>query len=592
MSGYARRDAVTGDEPRRGSTLAVLAIGTVALLLRAHAHSDYVTDDAYISMQYAARLLQGEGLTWTSGTPPVEGYSNFLWVLSLAALGAIGIDLTIAARILGITCTWLLLVMLAWRAWGRPAVAAIGIGALVASGTVAVWSVAGLEAPMVALLAVASAYAAAAAAEGDAPPWRAGLLLAALTLARVDGFLFAPVVAVIVGVRNPNVAVRLLVLPVTAFLAHTGFRWLYYSDVVPNVAHVKMEATRERFEHGFRYVAIAFKWSAPLILGAGLLGAWARGTRIAILLAMGGAWTAYLVFIGGDVFAGRRHWELCVAVSAATLVEALRDARPRWATGAGVVAVVAFLASQLGDGENTRADASWTRRALALGRTLQRGFGQRDPLMAVHAAGALPYGSGFRCIDMLGLNDREIALNPVTNDEAMVGHDHFNAAIVLRREPDFIVYGNGTSSRDGAVMEDLLAQPEFRDGYDLIPFRTGKRDHRWVYVRRNSPRVGIAVEADRVAIPAWFFANADHRVRVETVGRPSLAIASGHSVSVELLLEPGPWHGSADATGDVRVTIEGAEGPFAAASDATVTVDVPSLAEPVTLYGVTLQREP
>jgi hypothetical protein len=579
---------VTGEKTPRGSTLAVLATGTVALLLRARAHWDYVTDDAYISMQYASRLLHGEGLTWTSGAPPVEGYSNLLWVLSLAALGAIGIDLEIAVRILGITCTWLLLVLVAWRAWDRPAVAALGVAALVGSGTIATWSVAGLEAPMVALLAVASAYAAAAAAEGSAPPWRAGLLLAALTLTRVDGFLFAPIVAVVVSLRNPNVGMRILVLPIVALLAHTGFRWLYYGDLVPNVAHVKMEASAERFESGLRYVAFAFKWSSPLILGAAVLGAWTRGTRIAILLAMGGAWTAYLMFIGGDIFAARRHWELCVAVSAATLVEALRDARSRTAIGAGVVAVGAFVVLQHGDGENTRADASWTQHALTLGRALQRGFAQLDPLMAVHAAGALPYGSGFRCIDMLGLNDREIALNAVPNDEPMIGHDHFNAAIVLRREPDFIVYGNGMNWRTGPVMEDLLAQPDFGN-YDLIPFRTGKRTHRWVYVRRDSPRVGIAIEANRVVIPAWFFADDDHPVRTATAGRPSVRIESGDPVAVALPLEPGPWHGSADAEGDVRVTIEGAEVPLTVPGVATVTVE-PVALEAATLYGVTLSR--
>jgi arabinofuranosyltransferase len=586
MSGYARRDAVTGIGTRRGWTLGVLAIGTVALLLRARASWAYLTDDAYISMQYASRFLHGEGLTWTSGALPVEGYSNLLWVLSLAALGAVGIDLEIAVRILGITCTWLLLALVAWRAWDRPAVAALGTAALVGSGTIATWSVAGLEAPMVALLAIASAYVAAAAAEGSASPWHAGLLLAALTLARVDGFLFAPIVAVVVSARNADVGKRIIVLPLAALLAHTGFRWLYYGDVVPNVAHVKMEASGERFESGLRYVAFAFKWSAPLLLGAAVLGAWARGTRIAILLAMGGAWTAYLVFIGGDIFAARRHWELCVAVSAFTVVEALRDVRPLWVTGVGVAAVAAFVVLQLGDGENTRADERWTQHALTLGRALQRGFAQLDPLMAVHAAGALPYGSGFRCIDMLGLNDREIALNPVPNDEPMIGHDHFNAAIVLRREPDFIVYGNGMNWRTGPVMEDLLAQPDFGN-YDLIPFRTGKRTQRWVYIRRDSPRVGIVTEGDRVVIPAWFFADDDHWVRTASVGRPSIQIESGDPVSVSLPLEPGPWRGSAEADGDVLVTIEGAEVPLAAPRAATVTVE-PVATDAAALYGVTL----
>jgi hypothetical protein len=291
------------------------------------------------------------------------------------------------------------------------------------------------------------------------------------------------------------------------------------------------------------------------------------------------------VFIGGDVFAARRHWEICIAVSAACLVEALRDTRARWPTGLAGVAVVAFLALQLGDGENTRADVRWTWRALALGKTLKRGFAHVDPLMAVRAAGALPYASKFRCIDMLGLNDREIALNPVANDEPMIGHDRFNAAIVLRREPDIIVNGNGTSAQVGAMMEDLLAHSAFRDGYHLIPFRVGRRDRAWAYFWRESPKVGIRAAAGRVEIPAWFFADGDHVVKVETDQRPYVRIASSDRVSFELVLEPGPWQGSADATGDARVTIEGAESPLAGPSVATVTVDA---MEPVTLYAVTL----
>ena len=100
----------------------------------------------------------------------------------------------------------------------------------------------------------------------------------------------------------------------------------------------------------------------------------------------------------------------------------------------------------------------------------------------------------------------------------------------------------------------------------------------------------MAVGPDRVVIPAWFFASPDHGVRVETVGRPSVRIASGDSVSVALPLEPGPWHGSADATEEVRVTIQRADGRLAGPSDATITVE--SITAPVTLYGVTLEREP
>src|SRR5882757_2842123 len=58
-----------------------------ALLVTFHAYYYYlfVADDSFISFRYVDRLLEGKGLTWTDGHP-VEGYSNLLWVLVLAAL--------------------------------------------------------------------------------------------------------------------------------------------------------------------------------------------------------------------------------------------------------------------------------------------------------------------------------------------------------------------------------------------------------------------------------------------------------------------------------------------------------------------------
>ena len=47
-----------------------------------------------------------------------------------------------------------------------------------------------------------------------------------------------------------------------------------------------------------------------------------------------------------------------------------------------------------------------------------------DTYIAVSAAGVIPYRSGLRTLDRLGLNDREVARSPVREPRAM-GHDHF-----------------------------------------------------------------------------------------------------------------------------------------------------------------------
>ena len=88
---------------------ALVAVGlvvpfTVLLVWHARHYLPFISDDALISLRYADRLIRGQGLTWTDG-PPVEGYSNLLWILLVAAPGLVGVDLIDAARVIGIAAT-------------------------------------------------------------------------------------------------------------------------------------------------------------------------------------------------------------------------------------------------------------------------------------------------------------------------------------------------------------------------------------------------------------------------------------------------------------------------------------------------------
>ena len=71
-----------------------LVLGLVLLVGAGHVwfYAPFISDDAFISLRYAERLLQGHGLTWTDGER-VEGYTDLAWVLLTALLGALRIDL-------------------------------------------------------------------------------------------------------------------------------------------------------------------------------------------------------------------------------------------------------------------------------------------------------------------------------------------------------------------------------------------------------------------------------------------------------------------------------------------------------------------
>jgi hypothetical protein len=81
--------------------IAVLAVPVVLYTAQAAFLWSFSIDDAGISFRYAAHLAEGGGFVWNVDGPRVEGYSNFLWVLILAAGRWVGFNIEIFAKILG-----------------------------------------------------------------------------------------------------------------------------------------------------------------------------------------------------------------------------------------------------------------------------------------------------------------------------------------------------------------------------------------------------------------------------------------------------------------------------------------------------------
>ena len=95
--GRAARDAA-----RWRSALFVWAAGCAACYLGWRLYW-FLCDDAFISFRYAENLVLGHGLVFNAGER-VEGYTNFLWTLTLAAAIALGLEPAGVAQALGIAC--------------------------------------------------------------------------------------------------------------------------------------------------------------------------------------------------------------------------------------------------------------------------------------------------------------------------------------------------------------------------------------------------------------------------------------------------------------------------------------------------------
>ncbi len=94
----------------------------------------FLCDDAFISFRYVRNLLEGHGLVFNPGEY-VEGYTNFLWMLELAAIWRLlGIPPEQAVPWLSIACTVGTIAAMLW--WvNAPAVGAPCRPALAASRT-------------------------------------------------------------------------------------------------------------------------------------------------------------------------------------------------------------------------------------------------------------------------------------------------------------------------------------------------------------------------------------------------------------------------------------------------------------------------
>ena len=70
----------------------------------------FVCDDAFISFRYARNWVEGHGLRYNLGDhTPVEGYSNFLWVVVSAVAEWFHANITLVPILVSVACGTLLL---------------------------------------------------------------------------------------------------------------------------------------------------------------------------------------------------------------------------------------------------------------------------------------------------------------------------------------------------------------------------------------------------------------------------------------------------------------------------------------------------
>jgi hypothetical protein len=296
----------------------------LGLLLAWHVREYWaLIDDAYISFRYARNLAEGAGLVFNPGSERVEGYSNFLWVILLAAFAKLGLTPDRVAAWASLFFTFCLWLGAAWcgrrlldphrRSWWCIAPLLLAV-----NRSFAVWSTSGLETRLFELLALIGIGllwwdTRKRIAGATQRSWRGPFVLGLAAITRDDAVVLVAGAAVATEWRvwragrwNVRDASRVWAGFFAPVLVHLIWRLAYYGDLLPNTYYAKFGG-QSSGDLGLLYAAwfgveygLLF-WVPFIVLG---VRAWSRrAPGLAPTLASAlFLHVAYVAYVGGDLF--------------------------------------------------------------------------------------------------------------------------------------------------------------------------------------------------------------------------------------------------------------------------------------------------
>jgi hypothetical protein len=480
-----------------------------------------LVDDAMISMRYAANFAHGHGLVWNPDAIPVEGDTNTLWVLCMAAFHLLPIGPARMSLCIQLTGALLLLLDLVLvRALARAVAHRSERTALAAVALTALyfpldnWALRGSEVAILAPMITASALMAMRCVSGRPRERRLPLyvLLGTATLIREDMAVLAVVLLVAIAMieraqrsqRVRELAIGLSVLGL--FLcAQTFFRLHYYGDPLPNAYYLKLTGYPliPRLARGVAVTMGFLIESGAIILVIITSGILARGRpRTALLAAVIVGQISYSTWVGGDAWEwwlGSNRYvsivmPLVMVLAAYGLRVTLRRhawrGKPRPANAIVAPVLVLILGANvacmqrallLAVPPETRENFALVHEAL-----LVRDLTRAEATIAVTWAGIVPYFAHRPSIDLLGPNDAVVAREPAHEDAGRFGWLKFIPGHV---KWDY-AYSIGQLKPDVVVQTWQLSggQADLGREYRVVrlPGPPGLPDHVW-YVREDTP---------------------------------------------------------------------------------------------------------
>jgi len=481
-------------------------------------YGGWTHDDPFITFRYVENVINGKGFVFNEGER-LEGYSNFLFLLMLIPAGILGIGLLGMAKMYGFFAVLgTVLLLYSFISEYYPDVKRrhfLALLLIALSGDIALWAVSGMETAVTAFFLTGAwvFFCRGVRKGGREFNWSAVFLLG-VALNRHEGILyFIALGAYLVFARlKRRIPAPRIVLWFALFLLpyalYNLWRVTYFGFLLPNTFYAKVTGNLVmQVEAGVRYAGI-FLWRQPYLLLLApfflilAVGKWniERTTAILLLLAQ----LFFIIVCGGDWMPLARFFVPVLPILFFLWQEGLldtmdwlkmQDLHYRLRDAVGLLCAGLIILSLVQERRATRPIVYSVRTHTLFTTHVNIGLLLRDTippnsLLAGEEAGIIPYYSGLRFIDMVGIVDARIAREK--------GGLHFKHDVnyVLERRPDYILLYTMRPMEEGGKFttwtetgRQMLASERFRREFKPVKsFPHGNRligaDYITLFARR------------------------------------------------------------------------------------------------------------
>lgn len=276
-----------------------------------------VTDDAYISFQYAKNLAQGNGLVFNPGER-VEGYTNFLWIILLTPLYKITqllhVDFTRVAIYLNILiglANLALVYRIGNKFLAKDSLALVLTLLLcVLDNSFPYYAMSAMENHLYLfwmLLAIDSSLS-----NARFRWFWIGLFLSLVNLTRPDGILFVLSYLLVYGLKSlkpwqPDFLKTAMVW-LLIFGGYFVWRYHYYDSFLPNTFYLKVGHNFAGMQRGLEYTRtfLEDRYYLPLVALFAIF--WVSHSVVSLLLCYLAVHVLYIIYVGGDFYSGHRFY--------------------------------------------------------------------------------------------------------------------------------------------------------------------------------------------------------------------------------------------------------------------------------------------